>query len=533
MKFGLVKAREAQGAILAHSLKLSSGLKIAKGSMLSASDLSLITGEGIEEIIVAQLSREDIGEDEAAMTIAAALAGQGLRLAPAATGRVNIHATCAGLFVADSARVDAINAADPGITLASLKHLSEIGTGRMVATVKIIPYGIAKPAVSQAVLLAKGAIGLDAYEARRIGVVSTMLPSLKTSVMDKTIRILEERLRPSRSTITREIRTSHDAAGVAAAIGELLPASDIVLVFGASAICDIGDVIPSAIRAVGGKIVHFGMPVDPGNLMLLGEAAGKPVIGAPGCARSPAENGFDWILQRLVAGRKVTSADVTAMGVGGLLMEIGGRPQPREARARQAKVAAIILAAGMSSRMGPANKLLEKLEGKPLLAHVLESAKASSAADRVVVSGHEARQIEDLAGTAGARTVHNARFAEGMATSLAAGIAVVPADCSGAIILLGDMPRITASQIDRMIGTFSAAGEEAIVMATHGGVRGNPVLWPRRYFAEIAQIEGDKGARDLLAEHARQIISVELGEAAGFDVDTPQALAAAGGKLAG
>jgi molybdenum cofactor cytidylyltransferase len=192
-------------------------------------------------------------------------------------------------------------------------------------------------AVAKAAGIASGAIAIEPYSPKRIGVVATMLPSLKQSVMDKTIRVLEERLRPSASTVTSEVRTGHDMASVAAAIAKLLPGNDIVLVFGASAICDIDDVIPAAIRANGGSIVHFGMPVDPGNLMLLGEAGGKPVIGAPGCARSPAENGFDWILQRLLAGRKVTASEITGMGVGGLLMEIGGRPQPTITRHNAAK----------------------------------------------------------------------------------------------------------------------------------------------------------------------------------------------------
>jgi molybdenum cofactor cytidylyltransferase len=352
--------------------------------------------------------------------------------------------------------------------------------------------------------------------------------------MDKTIRVLEERLRPSGSMVSHEIRTGHDTASVSTAIAQLLPESDIVLVFGASAICDIDDVIPSAIRANGGRIEHFGMPVDPGNLMLLGEAGGKPVIGAPGCARSPAENGFDWILQRLIAGRKVTAAEITGTGVGGLLMEIGGRPQPREASsARRGCVAAIVLAAGRSTRMGSANKLLARVDGKPLLAHVLDAARSSKAGPVLAVTGHEPELTRPLVEASGAVAVHNPDFREGLSTSLAAGIRAVPDDCDGAIILLGDMPRITAQMIDRMIDIFAAAPEGSIIMAAHGGVCGNPVLWPRRHFEALTGISGDTGARGLIGDHARDVIAVELGDAAGFDLDTPEALAAAGGTLPG
>ncbi|HSO48254.1 MAG TPA: molybdopterin-binding/glycosyltransferase family 2 protein [Rhizobiaceae bacterium] len=532
MKFGPVPAEEGEGAILAHALKLPSGRRIAKGSRLAATDIADIVAAGIGEIIVAQPGPEDIGEDYAAQRIASAMLGPGIRLAPASTGRVNVHATVNGLFTADRARVDAINACDPGITLATLPDLTEVEAGRMVATVKIIPYALPREAVDMATEIAGGAIGLDAYSPKRIGVVATTLPSLKPSVMDKTIRVLMDRLAPSGSTIMQEIRTGHDEVSVARAIGELLPLSDIVLVFGASAISDIDDVIPAAIRANGGRIEHFGMPVDPGNLMLLGEADGKPVIGAPGCARSPAENGFDWILQRLMAGRKVTAGEITGLGVGGLLMEIGTRPQPREKRPSEPVVSAVILAAGRSTRMGAHNKLLARLDGKALVRHVAEAAMASSAAETIVVTGHEAELVEAALASLPVRVVRNQDFAEGMATSLAAGIDAVSPDSGSAIVLLGDMPLVSAAMIDRMIEAHAAA-PKAIVMASHNGERGNPVLWPKGDFPALKTIRGDKGARERIAEEGGRVIAVELGEAAGFDLDTPQALIDAGGMLPG
>src|SRR5262249_47827061 len=174
--------------------------------------------------------------------------------------------------------------------------------------------------------------------------------------------------------------------------------AELVLVFGASAIADRRDVIPAAIEAAGGAVEHFGMPVDPGNLMLIGELAGRPVLGAPGCARSPKENGFDWILARLLAGLPVSRADITGLGVGGLLMEIVTRPQPREAP-REAppperrRIAAIVLAAGRSTRMG-SNKLVAELNGKPLVRIAAEQALASRADPVIVVTGHEPERVE-------------------------------------------------------------------------------------------------------------------------------------------
>ena len=529
MKFGTFKLADAEGAVLAHALRLADGKRLKKGTMLGAGEIAALAQSGIGSVIAARLEAGDTGEDEAARRIAEALVSTGIRAEAPSTGRVNLYAEHDGVFSAARNRVDAINAVDPGITFATLDHLKAVNAGRMVATVKIIPYALAESAVARAVEIARGGgvIGIDPYRPRRIGVVATKLPSLKASVMDKTIHVLEDRLAPSRSTIRREIRTEHTEEAVAGAIGSLLPECDMVLVFGASAISDIDDVIPAAIRRQRGEILRFGMPVDPGNLMLLAEIDGKPVIGAPGCARSPAENGFDWVLQRLIAGRQVTADEVTGMGVGGLLMEIGARPQPREAEPVPARrIAAVVLAAGRSTRMGSTNKLLARFGGKPLLVHAVEAAKASGAAEVIVVTGHEADAVGAALEGSGVRLVHNPSHAQGMSTSLATGIKAVSAGCDGAIILLGDMPHLSAAMVDKMIAT---ARDDVIVMASHGGERGNPVLWPRRDFEALCAIEGDKGARALIGENGDRVVAVELGEAAGFDIDTPDELAATGG----
>ncbi len=279
-----------------------------------------------------RLEEGDVSEDIAAGSIARAIAGDGINVERAFTGRSNLFAARAGVLMVDRAAVDSINRVDESITFATLPAFKAVVPGEMIATVKIVPFGIESGLCERAVAAAKtGGMSVAPYKVKRVGVVSTQLPGLAPKVIEKTLRVTTDRLAPAGASIIAERRVPHEEAALAAAIRELLGlGAELVIVFGASAIADRRDVIPAALEEAGGEIEHFGMPVDPGNLLLIGNAGGVPVMGAPGCARSPVENGFDWVLTRLLAGLKVTRADLTGMGVGGLLMEIVTRPQPRK-----------------------------------------------------------------------------------------------------------------------------------------------------------------------------------------------------------
>jgi molybdenum cofactor cytidylyltransferase len=285
-------------------------------------------------------------------------------------------------------------------------------------------------------------------------------------------------------------------------------------------------VIPAAVEAIGGRIEHFGMPVDPGNLLLLADARGRPVLGAPGCARSPKENGFDWVLMRLLAGLEVPREAITGLGVGGLLMEIVTRPQPRdEPIAESRKIATVLLAAGRSTRMGGPNKLVAEIGGKPLVRIAAEQALASRAKPVIVVTGHQRDRVEAALAGLPVRFVHNPDFAQGLGTSLRTGIAAVPPEADGAIVCLGDMPQVDAALIDRLVVAFDPGKGALVVMPTIDGKRGNPVLWSRRFFPELMAIEGDVGARNLISRYSEAVAEVPVsGNAALVDVDTPEAL---------
>ncbi len=331
MKFGEVPVEEAVGALAAHSVR--AGEMVMKKGTLVTSDIAVhLKRAGVETLIAARLEPGDVAEDEAASRLAHALAGSNVAVEAPFTGRSNLYAETSGVLVINAEAISGLNSVDEAMTAATLPAYKAVVAGEMVGTVKIIPYAIPEVLLQNGIVRAgKEALRIAPYTRRMIGVVSTILPGLKPSVIDKTLAVLARRLEPAHARIAQDRRVPHEVSILAEELA--LQASgytEFIIVFGASAIADRRDVIPSAIEIAGGRVEHFGMPVDPGNLLLVGSIAGKPIIGAPGCARSPKENGFDWILHRLLANVPVTRADIMSLGVGGLLMEIVSRPQPRE-----------------------------------------------------------------------------------------------------------------------------------------------------------------------------------------------------------
>jgi molybdenum cofactor cytidylyltransferase len=536
MKFGPVAPKEAIGGTAVHTIR-HGALVLKKGTLIGAAEVAALEAAGIGEIVVARLEAGDVSEDAAAAGIAGAIAGEGVHVDRAFTGRANLFARSAGILVVDKKAIDRLNRVDEAITLATLPAYKPVVAGEMIATVKIIPFAVGAAARDAALAAAKEPlVRVAPYRVRKVGIVSTVLPGLAAKVIDKTLKITAERLAPAGAAIVAERRVPHEPLPLARALEDVLrQGAELVIVFGASAIADRRDVIPSALEAIGGRIEHFGMPVDPGNLLLIGAAGGHAVLGAPGCARSPKENGFDWVLMRLLAGLPVPREDVTGMGVGGLLMEIVTRPQPREEPLHAVRsIAALVLAAGRSSRMGGPNKLLAEIGGRPLVRIAVEEALASRARPVIVVTGHQREGVEAALSGLPVDFVHNPRFADGLGTSLKTGIAALPAQADGVIVCLGDMPQVDAAMIDRLIETLDPAKGALIAVPTINGQRGNPVVWSRRFFPDLMAVEGDVGARYLIGRYAEAVTEVPFsGTAALTDIDTPEVLEAVKAELEG
>ncbi|HLZ64930.1 MAG TPA: molybdopterin-binding/glycosyltransferase family 2 protein [Aliidongia sp.] len=535
MIFGPIPIPRALGAVLAHAVTAGER-RLKKGRVLDADDLAALEAAGIAEVAAAVLEPDDVAEDQAATRAAAGLFGPGLSAGAAFTGRVNLFAEDHGLLTLDRDEIDRLNRVDEALTVATLSPFAPVEPGQMVATVKIIPFAAAERHVAawEHIAASRPPLGLARFRARPVALIQTLLPGLKPSVLDKTVEVTRRRLAALGSPLVAERRVAHDAEAVAAGLAAMrAEGAELVLIAGASAIIDRRDVIPAGLVAAGGRIVHFGMPVDPGNLLLLGSLDGIPVLGLPGCARSPKLNGIDWVLQRLAADLPVGPAEITGLGAGGLLAEIPSRPLPRaeigalEAPPRRPRIAALVLAAGQSRRMGADNKLLIPLDGKPMVRHVVERVLASAARPVTIVLGHEGDAVRAALAGLDVGFALNPDYADGLSGSLKTGLAAVPDGADGAIVCLGDMPDVSAELIDRLIAGFNPVEGRAILAPVRGGRRGNPVLWARRFFGELMALSGDTGAKHLIGNYGEFLTEIEaVDDGVLIDLDTPEALAA-------
>lgn len=543
MIFAEVPLVEAEGAILAHTLALP-GLLVKKGTRLEATQCAALAAAGCARVTVARLEPGDVAEDEAAVAVAACLAGEGVFAAAPVNGRVNLFATVPGLLVLDGDRIAAANRIDESITIATLAPFARIAAKQMLATVKIIPYAVPQTRVERvaAILEPSGpAMRVVAFTPKKVALIQTTAPRIKLSVLEKTARVTAERCAGLGLVFLGETRCDHAHEPLVAALqAAQANGAEILLVAGASAIADRADVVPLAVVASGGAVVHLGMPVEPGNLLMLAQLGAVPVIGLPGCARSPKLNGLDWVLERLAADLAVDGAAIAAMGVGGLLTEFSHTPRavvrpefgpPVETKTTR-KIVALVLAAGLARRMR-SNKLTSPLAGVPMVRRVVESALASRCDEVIVVTGHEAQAVEQALAGVDVRFVRAANYADGLGASLAAGAASLPEDAAGFVVLLGDMPLVTPALIDAMIDRFAPEEGIEIIVPQFDGKQGNPVLWARRFASEMETLQGDRGARGLIAAHGDVVAVLQVeDESVLLDADTPENFAALAARLA-
>ncbi|OYV35020.1 MAG: 4-diphosphocytidyl-2C-methyl-D-erythritol kinase [Rhodospirillales bacterium 20-64-7] len=539
MIFARVALDQARGGILAHNLKTADRV-LRKGAMIDDAAFELLHVAGHAEVTVARLEPGDTPEGIAAAQLGERLLSEGIRRSEDVHGRVNLFATQSGLLRLEPQAVRRLNGVDESITLATLADYSVVAAGDMIATLKIIPFAVAAPAMQEAeqIIGETQPIQVKPFRALKVGLALSKLPQLKPAAIAQTVKATQARIEAHGGLLLPPIETAHETGAIARAIEELLAqGAQLVLVSGASAVTDRRDVAPAAIVQAGGKVSHFGMPVDPGNLICFGALSDVPAIILPGCARSPKLNGIDWVLDRVFAGEAVDRAAISAMGVGGLLKEFPARPAPRDsARAVDfgktpraiPRIAAIVLAAGRSSRMGNTNKLLARMpDGRRMIEQTVDQIAASPASPILVVTGHQETEIRATLAGRPVRFVSCPDYAEGMAASLRSGVSALAAEIGAALICLGDMPLVDAPTLSRLLTAYDPAEGREIVIPSFDGQRGNPVLWGRRFFPELMSLTGDTGGRQILHRYMEFVSEVLVdNDTVLRDFDTPELLAA-------
>jgi molybdenum cofactor cytidylyltransferase len=537
MKFGLCAVDGLVGAVLAHSHRLPHGRTFRKGHLVDEDDARALAEAGVTQLWAARLEPCEVAEDVAAGRAAQALAGPGITLSPPHTGRSNLLAHGAGVLRVERASIDALNVIDENLVIATLADGVRVAEGDVIASVKTIAFAVAEPTLTRWQELAERAapvLAVAPFQPKRVGVIVTRLPGNHGGEA-RAVENLCARL-VALGSPPRVIHTSdHALPELVADLGSLCSdqhALDLLLVLSASAIVDRRDVVPAAIVQAGGRIERLGMPVDPGNLLLLAQLGGARVIGVPGCARSLKPSGFDHVLERLCAGLPLDERTIAHWGVGGLLKDIPSRPAPRAApptrlHRQSGQSAAIILAAGRSTRMMGVNKLLTEVGGQELVARGVAAARASKVDEVIVVTGHQAERVRELLAGSDVRIVHNPDYREGLSSSLRAGLSVLGPAVQAALVCLGDMPLLKPAHLDALLDAFHAQDADTICVPVFDAQRGHPVLWPAAYFSELKRITGDVGGRSLLTVHAERVLQVRMqDEGVLTDVDTPDALQA-------
>ncbi len=517
MFFGKISVKNSKGNILAHTLNVNNK-KLSKGKIISREDIKLLINSGYETITCAVSDKNDIHEDKIAKLSGKLFSNNSIIIEEPFTGRANLLAKKSGLLVIDERTINKFNSTSEHITLATLNNYSRINKGDMIATIKIIPFYVNSSVLNKInkIVLNK-AIYIHSFNKKAVGLILTHnnLENIKLNTISKNR--ITERLEKLNSYLKVICTCAHDEQLISKHIKNILKQKcDLILILGASAIIDKNDIIPTAIKASNGQIIRFGMPVDPGNLLLIGKIKNVPVIGLPGCARSPSLNGFDWVLERLISDINLSNKDVYEMGVGGLLKTLN----KNKSKINTYKVSNIILAAGQSKRMSHVNKLLLTIGNKTMIEKVINMACKSIANSNVIVLGHENKELEKFVNKDFIIAKNN-DYKKGLSTSVKKGISALPDDCDAAIILLGDMPKITSRLINDLIKAYAPNKNKHIVTPSYNGKRGNPILIGRKFFPDILNLKGDMGAKNILTQNKDVILNLpQKNNSSMIDIDT-------------
>nr|ADI18957.1 molybdopterin biosynthesis enzyme [uncultured Rhodobacterales bacterium HF0010_10C01] len=531
MKILGLDPQESLGSVIAQTYNLP-GKTISKGTFVTSEIVGYLKEGEVQNILCAVPDDGDIHEDEAANIISNAIDRSHIYIDTASTGRVNFKSRSLCLVRYKRDLIKKVNMVDESIAFSIVEHNQLLAKNDLIATLKIIPFFTQKKYVDQVLsILDKNELfKTHNLNKKEVSLIQTSFEWQKKSMFKATSNVTRNRLEALDCSLNEEKLISHDYNLLRSEIRSSIESGiDILLISGASAIIDRSDYIPKAILSEGGEITQYGLAVDPGNLLLVGKIAETIIIGMPGCARSPKLNGFDWVLQLLMADIPVDKEELAEMGAGGLLMEIASRPLPRalskSVNKREKKIMGVILAAGNSTRMGKDNKLLKNIDGAPLIRKIALEITKSDLDGCSIVLGYQSDKVADVIKDLNINLILNPLWKEGQASSLKAALNSLTSSYSDLLIMLGDLPGIKSGHINRIIKEHlsSENRRSKITIPSFKGEKGNPVIWGRSFFHDLSNLEGDVGGRVLFGQHPAAINLIEMDDPAVVtDTDTPE-----------
>ncbi len=323
MELKVVDLEHAAGKLLAHNVVDEAGRKVLrKGTVIDAPAREWLRELNAEQVWVAELAEDDVPEDDVARRLAEVLGGYGTEISSLSTGRANLQATQNGVLKTD---VDALHRVNrvAGIAVATHQANTTVAQGDIVATVKVVPYAIPRSDMEDALSAARqadGVLSIRPFRTMDVGLLLTGSQASEERLRRMYSETVRERVAEAGSRVTVERFVPHETEAVAKALQRFIDGGvDFVVICGETSIVDVGDITPRAVQVAGGEIEIYGVPVDPGNLLMLAYIGAVPVLGAPGCIRSRSANVVDLVFPRLLAGERLTRDDIVELGHGGLM----------------------------------------------------------------------------------------------------------------------------------------------------------------------------------------------------------------------
>lgn len=321
MKVQRIPTADAAGHLLAHNAHAGGKRILKKGVVLDGDAIAALQAAGLDAIWTARLEDGDVPEDAAADRISAAVAGAGVTASPAATGRTTLRAESTGVVRVDGLALVELNLL-AGVALATVHDNNPAAAGEAVATLKIIPFALAEDVVARAEAIGAGVLRVDAIPQRPVAILVWGAAENRDALFEPFRAALAGRFAALNQpeVLAEYVALDSDPeAELAAAIARVTREVDLLILAGESAIIDLDDLVPAAVRRAGGEVMWLGAPVFPGNLLLLARRGHCAIVGAPGCARSKAFNVIDLLLPRMLAGETLGASELVGLGQGGLL----------------------------------------------------------------------------------------------------------------------------------------------------------------------------------------------------------------------